>query len=101
FISAEGHLMPCCFFGSYIHQGKLTTFPIAQIHDFIDDYGLNRLKIPEHSIEEIMNLDFLESIEKSWMAKNINDGKLIGCNEMCGSNKGHFTNLMNESKSND
>jgi MoaA/NifB/PqqE/SkfB family radical SAM enzyme len=76
YITAQGLLFPCCWLGGNVYDED-------QFWDFVDREQLNVLN---SSIEQVMNTDILNMIERSWTKKTIAEGKLLTCAKFCGKN---------------
>ena len=81
YLSAAGHVLPCCYLGTYTHDSPGS-------YQFNLVYNMNDFSLNTNSINNIIN-KFIE-IEQAW-AKTIDDGNLITCLQTCGNKQHHHT----------
>jgi len=82
YVAANGEISPCCWLGFYpktYGHGEYHQAVNAQISDIV--YKNNALSYP---LEEC--LQWFSQIEKSWNISDYRDGRLIACDDNCGSN---------------
>lgn len=82
YVAANGEISPCCWLGFYpktYGHGEYHQAVNAQISDIV--YKNNALSYP---LEEC--LQWFSQIEKSWNISDYRDGRLISCEDNCGSN---------------
>jgi hypothetical protein len=78
YISARGHLWPCCWLGYGSVPGSR-----KDVDDFMaENGGLEKLSLRNHSMTEILNGPAFNAIERGWSAL-ISDGRLATCAKMC------------------
>lgn len=81
YISSTGDVYPCCFLGfnpkTYGH-GNYHAAANAQFRDFVCKN--NALK---HSLEHC--IEWFDSVEKTWAIPTFETGRLVICNDVCGS----------------
>jgi MoaA/NifB/PqqE/SkfB family radical SAM enzyme len=84
FITASGHLLPCCYIGSALGQ-RDTTYSRYQFNQKFEETGADIFDLRKHSISEILNNHvFQDFFVKSWEKESARDGKLLFCTEICG-----------------
>ena len=84
FITASGHLLPCCYIGAALGQ-KDTTFSRWQFNQKVQEVGFDKFDLRKHSIAEILKDDLFRSFfVKSWEKESAADGKMLFCVEVCG-----------------
>jgi sulfatase maturation enzyme AslB (radical SAM superfamily) len=82
YVSANGEVSPCCFMGFYPRtygHGSYHQAINKQISDIV--YKNNTLEYP---LEEC--LEWFNSIEKRWKISSYDQGRLVVCDDNCGSN---------------
>ena len=81
YISSTGDVYPCCYLGfnpkTYGH-GNYHEAANAQFQDLIQENNAHK-----HSIEHC--IAWFNSIEKTWSIPTFNAGRLVICNDVCGS----------------
>lgn len=81
FVTAEGHVFPCCWLGG--QQYKWYWKPKeAPIWNLIGDS--ENINAKYNKLEDIINGPFFEKIKKSWSCESIQNGKLKVCANKCG-----------------
>jgi MoaA/NifB/PqqE/SkfB family radical SAM enzyme len=84
YISASGHLFPCCFIAWPLKSNK-NSFEEIQIkemlkkNDLLEDLSLNK-----SSIEKIISSEGFRYIAQSWQKSDVEEGKLAICSLTCG-----------------
>jgi MoaA/NifB/PqqE/SkfB family radical SAM enzyme len=85
YVSATGHLLPCCFLGGVFGQFN-STYARWQFNDKIKAMGIDNIDLRKNSIYEIlMGPNFSEFFHEGWKAKSVEEGRLLYCVETCGS----------------
>jgi sulfatase maturation enzyme AslB (radical SAM superfamily) len=81
FVSAEGHVFPCCWTAG--QQYKWYWGPRkAPIWKLIEDS--DNISLRKHTIQEIVEGPFFKAIKDSWSCSSVKDGKLKVCANKCG-----------------
>lgn len=75
YVSAEGLLFPCCWTAG-TRYGK-----DEQIRDLVGN--LDNINCLKHSIKEVMDNGFLNSISDSWSKMSVQEGKIKVCAVQC------------------
>jgi hypothetical protein len=85
YVSATGHLLPCCFLGGVFGQ-FYSTYSRWQFNHKIKEMGIDKIDLRKNNIYEILNnSDFKSFFIDGWNKKSVEDGRLLFCVEMCGS----------------
>ena len=85
FITAEGLLMPCCWTAGRMYKWWHKDPKVEQIWEHIDKAGgKGGINVIMNDMKKVMDGPLLKSIEDSWNAKSIKEGKLGVCSEKCG-----------------
>jgi len=81
FVTAEGHVFPCCWLGGqqYKWYWKPKEAPIWKLIK-----NPNNINAKYNSLQDIVEGYFFKSIEKSWSCDSVNNGKLKVCANKCG-----------------
>ena len=81
FVTAEGHVFPCCWLGGqqYKWYWKPRQAPIWNLIG--NDKNINA---KYNKLQDIINGPFFNKIQKSWSCETIQDGKLKVCANKCG-----------------
>jgi MoaA/NifB/PqqE/SkfB family radical SAM enzyme len=89
YITAQGHVFPCCWLGMIPYQTSDEYFELSHIrseilqqwHHLVDDLGgIDALNAESHSIKKIVNSHEYQTVwDKYW-----NESKLITCVRSCG-----------------
>ncbi|MFI8977211.1 radical SAM protein [Nocardia asteroides] len=88
FISASGHVYPCCWLYvqatlPQLYRGQAATD--AQVHDLLTaSGGATTLDATRHPLDEILAGEFFTAVERSWSTDTIAGGKLKVCSRVCG-----------------
>lgn len=81
YISSTGDVSPCCFLGfnpkTYGH-GNYHQAANAQFRDFVQENN-----VFDHSLEHC--IAWFNEIEKTWLIPTFEAGRLVICNDVCGS----------------
>lgn len=94
FITASGHLLPCCYIGGALGQ-RNTSFSRYQFNEKLDEAGIDRFDLRKHSIIEILTSgSFNYLFVESWNKASAADGKMQFCVEVCGENS-HIDKIYN------
>lgn len=89
FITASGHLLPCCYLGGAFGQ-RNTTFARHQFNEKIDQTGLDEFDLRKHSMVDILSgPKFNNFFDEAWNADSVENGKLLFCAEVCGEKSFH------------
>jgi MoaA/NifB/PqqE/SkfB family radical SAM enzyme len=86
YIDSNGNVHPCCFLGIGSQNVNLA-FDIIQYNKWLErnlasDYTNAKI----HSLEDIVNSDFLTRIEDTWNKKH-SEGRMMCCTKMCSKEK--------------
>ena len=85
YVAANGEVYPCCYLGFYpktFENGIIFSKRNKQLANLLEGKENNALLAGlEASIE------WFNEIERSWSIKEYGSGRLLGCDEHCGSNK--------------
>jgi|TARA_R100000027_G_scaffold16859_1_gene12199 MoaA/NifB/PqqE/SkfB family radical SAM enzyme len=85
FITAEGLLMPCCWTAGRMYKWWHADPKVEQIWTHIDEAGgKGGINVVMNDLKKVMEGPLLKSIEDSWSAKTVKEGKLGVCSEKCG-----------------
>jgi MoaA/NifB/PqqE/SkfB family radical SAM enzyme len=85
YISATGHLLPCCFLGGILGEIN-TTYSRWQFNEKINQIGLERFNLRKHTLQEILDSFYFNNLFlKGWEKKPVEEGRLLYCAETCGS----------------
>jgi MoaA/NifB/PqqE/SkfB family radical SAM enzyme len=86
FITAEGHLMPCCWTAGRMYKWWHADYRAEQIWDFIDTAGgVTGINVINNKLQDVIdNNSLLQDIEASWSLPSIKGGKLGVCSQKCG-----------------
>lgn len=79
YIGAQGHVLPCCYLGTYIHNSP-GSYQFNQVYD-INDFDINK-----YDFAEIV--DKFKLISMRWNSP-ISQGNLITCLNTCGNKQNH------------
>lgn len=88
FVSATGHVYPCCWLYvqatlPQLYRGQAATD--AQVHDLLTaSGGATTLDAARHPLDEILAGEFFTAVERSWSTDTIAGGKLKVCSRVCG-----------------
>jgi hypothetical protein len=94
FITASGHLLPCCYLGGAFGQ-RDTTYSRRQFNEKVDAVGLDKFDLRKHSMIDILQGPYFSKFFlDSWSAPSIEDGKMLFCVEICGE-KSHIDKIYN------
>ena len=84
FITASGHLLPCCYLGGAFGQQD-TSSSRWQFNQMVKEVGLDTFDLRKHSIVEIVeSKKFKDLFLNSWNKPSAREGKLLFCVEVCG-----------------
>jgi len=87
FITAEGLALPCCWTAGRMYKWWHLDPKVEQIWDHIDAAGgKGGINVIINDLKKVMEGPLLESIENSWSASSVKEGKLGVCSEKCGAN---------------
>ncbi len=85
FITAEGLALPCCWTAGRMYKWWHKDPKVEQIWEHIDKAGgKGGINVIMNDMKKVMDGPLLKSIEDSWNAKSIKEGKLGVCSEKCG-----------------
>lgn len=94
YISASGHLLPCCFLGGVLGH-KFTSYSRWQFDQRITELGMDKIDLRQRSIVEVLNdTKFQELFLDGWKKETVEDGRLLFCAEVCGE-RSHMDTLYN------
>jgi hypothetical protein len=78
YISARGHLWPCCWLGYGSVPGERQA-----VDEFLErNGGLDQLSLRQHSLEQILRGPAFEAIQRGW-STNLAGGRIAVCAKMC------------------
>jgi hypothetical protein len=84
FITASGHLLPCCYLGAAFGQ-RNTSYARYQFNEKIDQTGLDEFDLRKHSMIEILQgPKFNKFFDEAWNSDTVENGKMLFCAEVCG-----------------
>lgn len=85
YVSATGHLLPCCFLGGVFGQFN-NTYSRWQFNQKIKEMGIDKIDLRKNSIYEILlGPHFSKFFIDGWKVKSVEEGRLLYCAETCGS----------------
>jgi len=91
YVSAEGIVQPCCWTAGQMYVWYWTPRG-GQIWKLIDQVGKDSLNAKLHSLESIVNGEFMqELVPNSWNKTSCAEGKLAVCAKTCGVNFDAFS----------
>lgn len=85
YIAANGEVYPCCYLGFYprtFTNGFWFSARNQQISDLLADKDNNALTVGIKAA-----IDWFNAIEEKWTIESYESGRLLGCDEHCGSNR--------------
>ena len=89
FISASGHLLPCCYLGGAFGQ-RNTSYSRYQFNEKIDKTGLDEFDLRKHSLVDILSgPKFNNFFDEAWNKDSVENGKMLFCAEVCGQKSSH------------
>ena len=88
FVSASGHVHPCCWLGSYTPLQDPAIHELKALEDSIPS-GLDALNAKIHPISEIIENLYYQKVQQSWEKGSAKNGVLMMCSRQCGSHKGN------------
>jgi MoaA/NifB/PqqE/SkfB family radical SAM enzyme len=89
YISAVGHVLPCCWLGHDISRPTLTSPAQSQMIQ-LADFNVDNLDAKKSSIKGVFDTGIFEEIEKSWGLPSVKAGKLATCSSTCSANHDFF-----------
>jgi len=94
FITASGHLLPCCYIGGALGQ-RNTSYSRHQFNEKLDAAGLDKFDLRKHTIVEILTSGSFDHLFiESWNKSSAEDGKMLFCVEVCGE-RSHIDKIYN------
>ncbi|MBI4060594.1 MAG: radical SAM protein [Elusimicrobia bacterium] len=83
YVSAEGHVLPCCWLGSDLYREK---FKQSRLGVLIGEAGgMDAINAKLHSIQEIVEGPlFQRRVPESWGKKSAAEGRIPTCARVCG-----------------
>lgn len=85
YVSATGHLLPCCFLGGVFGQ-FYSTYSRWQFNEKIREMGIEKIDLRKNKIYDILNSkEFISFFVDGWNKPSVEEGRLLFCVEMCGS----------------
>ena len=85
FISAEGLLMPCCWTASRMYKWWHKDPTVEPVWNHINAAGGKEgIDTKQHGLRKVFGGGLLQSIENSWSAPSVAEGRLKVCAEKCG-----------------
>jgi len=85
YVSATGHLLPCCFLGGVFGQFS-SSYSRWQFNKKVQEMGKDKLDLRQNSIYNIlMGPYFGPFFLDGWKEKTVEEGRLLYCVETCGS----------------
>jgi MoaA/NifB/PqqE/SkfB family radical SAM enzyme len=86
YIDASGGIHPCCFLGHSSNNASAAPEAVQYLNWFEERYKSDFINAKKHTIKEIVNGGYFQSIVDSWN-KTHSDGRIITCTKMCAKNK--------------
>lgn len=85
YVSATGHMLPCCFLGGVFGQFN-TSYSRWQFNSKIKEMGIDKIDLRKNSIYDILTGPYFSKFFlDGWRHKTVEEGKLLYCVETCGS----------------
>jgi MoaA/NifB/PqqE/SkfB family radical SAM enzyme len=85
YVSATGHLLPCCFLGGVFGQ-FFSSYSRWQFNDKIKAMGIDKIDLRKNTVYDILNnKEFISFFVDGWKKPSVEEGRLLYCVEMCGS----------------
>lgn len=85
YVSATGHLLPCCFLGG-VFGNFYSTYSRWQFNEKIKSMGIDKIDLRKNTIYNILqNKEFISFFIDGWNKFSVEEGRLLYCVEMCGS----------------
>lgn len=89
YISAEGHVLPCCWLGHDIRRPTLMNLSESQMIQMAD-FDVENLSAKRTSIKEVFDTGIFDEIAASWNLPSVKQGKLATCASTCSANHDFF-----------
>jgi MoaA/NifB/PqqE/SkfB family radical SAM enzyme len=86
YVDASGGVHPCCFIGHSSNNASSGPEAVQYLSWFNERYTSDSINAKKHTIKEIVNSEYFQSIVDSWN-KTHSDGRIITCTKMCAKNK--------------
>lgn len=84
YVSATGHLLPCCFLGGIFGQFT-TSYSRWQFNQKMQGVGLDKFDLRQNSMIDILTGPYFgKFFLDGWKADTVENGKLLYCVETCG-----------------
>lgn len=84
YVSATGHLLPCCFLGG-VFGANNTTYSRYQFNTMIKELGIDKFDLRNNNILDILKGPYFQKFFlDGWEQKSVEDGRLLFCVETCG-----------------
>ncbi len=100
FINSLGEILPCCFLAASLFSRTQISVPDGW-DTLWNLYGKDKINLKYHEWNNIIESDFFQGIEQSWV-KNYQDGRLAICAGTCSNSNirfhdpNEFDNMKNE-----
>jgi MoaA/NifB/PqqE/SkfB family radical SAM enzyme len=91
YVSATGHVYPCCWIGAYTPLVDIAVQEVKKLHDSLP-LGLDALNAKKIPITEIIENIFFDKIRQSWKNGSVKEGVLSACAKQCGTHTGNCYN---------
>lgn len=84
YVSATGHLLPCCFLGGIFGQFE-SSYGRWQFNDKIKQLGIDKIDLRKNTLYNILTGPYFSKFFiDGWNHETIEEGKLLYCVETCG-----------------
>lgn len=83
YVDCKGNVMPCCFVGT-MYNSDYQHHEALQIKKHLYEWGLDKINLNNHSLETILNSDYLNSVfEERWEGAKSDEDKMGYCFNTC------------------
>lgn len=83
YVDCKGNVMPCCFVGT-MHNSDFQNNETLQIRKEINNYGIDKINLNNHSLLEILDGDYLEVVfANRWENAKSDKDKMVYCFNTC------------------
>ena len=89
YVSADGHVVPCCWLGYDMRRPQMKTQNASQIMQ-ISDYDLENLNAKSKTLKGVFDSGVFDRIQDSWSIDTVANGKLSMCASTCSVNHDFF-----------
>lgn len=84
FVSASGHLLPCCYLGGAFEQ-RNSSYSRRQFNEMVNKIGYDTFNLRKHNMIDILQGPaFNKFFMEGWNKPSIEEGKILFCVEVCG-----------------